>query len=241
MAVFRRGSIKLFFGGNPSLKGYWSFALTNQVDESGNGNHLGLNGSIPRVPGPSGGGRFISGANNWYSAMDIGSTMSILVWVKLTSADALARIYARGPTTGCGPSSQNFNISPSNIGSSVGCESQPADSINCPLNKWVFAAFTVFVGVNGSKRYFNGKLTSARDWGTTQSLGSGNNEIGAIWSGNVHYWSTDAHFSEMALFDRILSPAEISAYYKWAIGAKKGPKLVIEYTAPVKPGMLLVF
>jgi len=231
--IYRRGSIKLFFKGDPALKGYWSFALNNQPDESGNGNHLTVNGSIPRVPSPFGGGRLISGSGNWYTAPEIGSTMSILAWIKLTSSSSIAYIYHRGVKSGCNPSSQGFGLTSTEIFSGVGCENQPTDTIAAPLNKWVFVAFTVFQGTNGSRRYFNGKLTSVRNWGTTQSLASGNNEIGAIWSGGIHCFSTDAHFSEMALFNRILSPAEISAYYKWAIGARN--KSIFVISPPIIP------
>ena len=51
------------------------------------------------------------------------------------------------------------------------------------------------------------------------------------YSGSSEYFN--GQIDEVAFFSRILSPAEISAYYKWAIGARN--KSIFMIYSPITP------
>jgi hypothetical protein len=221
--IYRRGSIKQFFRGDPTLRGCWSFEQ-GAVDESGNNNHGTINGAIPAI------GRFgkclkFNGSSNYVSvphssSLNMSGGISMLAWFKTGGTNIYSGIiqkFVDSNNTGWGLSYHIDGNLRADFGNGSGYITVFSSGIDVRDNRWHLACATY----NGSnaKIYIDGRLRGSVSGSgyltnNTRSLGFGEDSDG----GSNRYFN--GYIDEIAIFSRALSPAEIFAYYKWAIGAR---------------------
>ena len=225
---FQRGSIGLFFRGDPTLKGWWNLGF-NSIDYTGNGNNgsdtnvlHGRNGFNPNIYGAyfNGSSSVVTVPNN--ASLNPGTgPFSISVWVMLFTTNTVAPIFDKHnavtfPYTGyvilLHSISPNIYFSVNDTAKTYGITS---NTVIVPY-KWYH-----IVGVrNGTSGYLyiNGQLDNSG----TVGGGSVDTTLNLIFGKYSNYNTfTNGIISEAAFFSRALSPQEISQYYKWATGVAK--------------------
>jgi hypothetical protein len=219
--IYRRGSIKLFFKGDPTLSRYYDLSTT--ADLSGRGKNLSVVGNGAKL---SGFGGFFdgSGAYNISETITYGDFTN-MVWVRIpvlnsgTGIDSIQQI---------GGGSNNNNII------TIGVY-QAGHSFAGRV--WHGAYLSGGYDLTGTKRiddgkwhlivqvrrggnhlgYLDGKLNVSGSIATT-GINPGQDALGYNRFYNAGYFR--GWIKEAAVFSRALSPVEISAYYNWAIGAR---------------------
>jgi hypothetical protein len=221
--IYGRGSIKLFFRGDSTLKGCWSFEQ-GAIDESGNNNHGTINGAVPAI------GRFdkcLKFTNSYVSipssdSLNITTAITIAAWIKpdnsTTESTILGKWYQNASNwsyvlyskSGSGGGFRLYNGSSNFV--------QLTDWSKSPtIGKWSFIVATWSNSSGVARVFLNGQLVGTQTNAFSTILITNN----PVWIGNEGYNNYFAGLiDEVAVFSRALSPAEISAYYKWAIGAR---------------------
>jgi hypothetical protein len=221
--IYRRGLIKLFFKGDPTLKGCWSFEQ-EAIDESGNNNHGTIN-NTQRSIGRFNTGMLFLGTSTSYvnipvsagSSLDFAgkNQITIMVWAKALSSVTV------NTDTFLGQDNAFFMRWNQNGGNNWGAGINNGTwielSIPGTLNKWTFLVMT-----------YNGSVVRFYKDGVLRNFVSTTGNITGSATKNITFGvfptATEQRFNgildEIAIFSRALSPSEISAYYKWAIGAR---------------------
>ena len=242
MAVYKRGSIKQFFRGDPTIKGY--YPLNSNRDESGQNSHLTVRGTMNwgkgkfNIASNQNGGYAVDAGRYDDNARGLGadSPITLMCWAAINSqpgADVggLLISMANGPVyfrweivykDGAGTKyvivdKNKFAVEVNSV------------SLQKTLSVGRFYLFALTFDGTNLKGYFDGKY-----FGSVVATGTGSNNYGNGFT--VHGgWSnaatiqngSDSKVEEATLFFRALSPTEIFAYYKWAIGVKKERKLLL--------------
>jgi hypothetical protein len=223
--IYGRGSIKLFFKGDPTLKCYWALD-GNSIDYSGNGN----NGTSFNVIYGSaysrfswGQGAYFNGSNSYIDAGNqaLGGNITVSVWVypKNISTDFAGfvnknnisgqRVFWFGQHANDG--ALRFGIYFDGVN-----ETYLDTGIVITNNKWYYLVAT-YDG-HYQKIYVNGRLVAASsDLNSVLPSRTSNYWIGRSTAPTPYF---SGYIDEVAVFSRALSLDEISAYYKWAIGAR---------------------
>jgi hypothetical protein len=220
--IYRRGSIKQFFKGDPTLLRYYD--LSTRADLSGKGKNLSVVGNGAKLSGF--GGLFDgSGAYSISETITYGDFTN-MAWIKTnilgtgTIIESISQI---------GGGSVNNNIAYIGI--------VETGHSTYPGRAWYGAYFSNNYDLAGTKRiddgkwhlivqvrsgsrhlgYLDGKLDVSGSIPTT-GANPGQDSVGYNRYYNVGYFR--GWIREVAVFSRVLSPDEISAYYNWAIGAR---------------------
>ena len=219
-----RGSIGRFFQGDLTLVGYWQLDGSS-IDNSGNGNN-GTDTAVSYSPAYSrfngGQGASFNGSNSYISTSfpGISNTNTVILWVNPGISQQLngTRILKIG-------SGANFEIACLNTtdphgfyigyynGSSTTLSAQTSNIY--PSNNWYCVIY--YFNNTTCGIYVNGVL-AVTGTGTSSSIGATTLYIG---SNLGTAWFYNGLIDEMAVFNRVLSPAEISQYYQWATSAQK--------------------
>jgi hypothetical protein len=217
---YQRGSIGLFFRGDPNLLAWWDFEQ-GSTDKTGNG-YTGTDTNIVYVPGKFGlAPKFNGTSSTITTTMNSGlnGDVTFMAWVNFASyADAthdryilcshvasysnywIALDLANGPQL-------NFEKydGTNNPGVRI--------NYNFPLNTW-----HLIVGVEQNKilyLYWDGRLLGQASDTTTSISTYSNLYIGSDAGNAASRWM-NGMIDESAIFSRALSPQEISQYYRWA-------------------------
>ena len=195
------------------LVGYWA-AEGDARDSSGQGHHGALENGVGFAPGVRGQAFSFDGVNDWIAtdhSFPNDQSHSISVWVKWqgrrsngwqevvswwNSDDAIPNRIFLGTT---GPTKEHARI---RFGD---------DWINVPgrlpLGEWVHIAATYDSGTNERNVYLNGDLSGSKidtqdaHFSTVMAIGRQGDYDGEYWCGLI---------DELAVYERVLSPAEIS-------------------------------
>jgi len=238
MAQFGRGSVRLFFKGDPTLVGNWSFdeeTGTIAKDLSGKGNNGTLTNGPLWVGGKFSGALSFDGVNDYVtmgnnSMLGPSNTITVMAWVKTPSS--FSGLVFPQIVTRSSSGSTGFNLyvvyeeatgntipyfsfilltTTGNWGSDWA-----RDTIPIAVNTWYFVVGMrdnngfVSIWVNGTLRAIDTAITSGSiNYGSTPEFAIGRKASGSYWRGII---------DEVAIFSRALSPKEIQSYYNWAIG-----------------------
>ncbi len=226
--IYRRGSIKLFFKGDPTLRAYYNLYSTADFSNSANkpltNNNVILSGE---------GGRFVPTLNSYlrYSSAIITSfPFTWIIWVKSpyklnSELGTNVSVLNQGGNPGAGTISPwlffnglNNRLDFGIYGSTNRVLSITSSTPDYPPNKWL-CIVAVARGVGDGDLFENGvRKTVNNSYSNQTPQWNSNFYIGA----NVAYndYKFNGFIKEVAVFSRALSPKEISAYYQWAIGAR---------------------
>jgi hypothetical protein len=250
--IYQRGSIKLFFRKDPTLKGYWPLN-GNSVDYSENGfngldsgvvykTYVGLNGWTIQAAYFNG-SAYITPTNIFSSTTS--APFSVGCWSRFFgfTSNTEQRAFNGNRYT----ADKGFDFSLYNNSGvpqfevSVGNGSAwivDFGTVNIPSSLWNSISsgnwFFVVVVVTSTSTtlYVNGFPLYQWTYGATTPVWGASNlqgVIGAIrgYDNNI-YARYRGVISEFFLFNRALSPAEISDYYKWAIGTRNKSVFVVD-------------
>lgn len=226
--AIRRGSVREFFGSDPNLKGCWSLD-GHARDESGNGNHGTLEGSIVPSDGRFRRGYYFDAVNDdikitHNASINVGaagSSYSICVW---------AACY--GNVGAFGDFLVGKALTIANIPNPVSLILTITNNVN--FHMYDASSNGYFVGSknvsdrlfhniwgvrNNNTLYllFDGKLVGIS---TYASIPDCSNTANMYFGNYTATPSTERFWGKMcecALFKRYVSPAEIAQYYQWAI------------------------
>jgi hypothetical protein len=244
---YQRGSIGLFFRGDPTLKAWYPLDGTpsNLISSSA---QLILYGSPAYYPDRKGGlsiGNF-SPSNVVYTT-DVAPlqvyNLTACAWIYMTSYSGnIINEQPRGTANdGRGYTivvNTNGTIS-GLIGNASGSFTSVTSVNAIPLNKWVFVTFTY--DHSALKIYINGKFEASYatnidisyadkpgSYGPnpqTFYIGIGHNAYDSSPTYAPDLWyPLQGRVAEVAIFSRALSSQEISQYYRWATSSR--PKLL---------------
>jgi len=227
---YQRGSIGLFFRGDPSLK-LWSPFDDNAADFSNYSHNGTIIGSVPFIPAKFNKGAFFSG--NTANYIDYGNPtdfnfgtgpFTLMLWVKFNSIGTFQFILDKhnsntNPYTGYEIILSSLNVFRFDV-SDTSTLYTLSGNIPIVANKWYLVAATR-EGTT-AKLYVNGILDvsgtcpgGSTDYATNLVCGKASNYNGYPVNGII---------DEVAIFSRALSSQEIAQYYKWATSPR--PKLL---------------
>ena len=242
-----RGSIGRFFQGDPTLKGYWQLwgssidnsgngykgTDTNVIygpGSVGNQNVICWNGrpntqnytTLPQIF-PAGSTQITMMA--WTNPLTPGYFGS---WgggkgTQGAGQNAIIATFTSDQTSGfcifhgCDTSTPSYQMCFSGFVRTTGGKVHIATPKIFPCGNWYFVALTANTSTGDFRLYVNGVL-QAQGSIATGTFGGTNGAIGGL-PGNPSpwYYYANALIAEGAMFNRVLSPAEISQYYQWAI------------------------
>jgi hypothetical protein len=219
--IYKR-SIKQFFKGDPTLSRYYALATT--ADLSGKGKNLSTVGGGAILTG-SGGLFNGSGAYNISESSNYGDFTN-MAWIKIS------------PSVSAGDGFIHCIGGDANVNNFVAIS---FISISHPTHPGKIDYEAIFSGnysLIGTKQvndgrwhliiqvrrsgnhlgYLDGKLDGST-WIPMVATSIGQDSIGYYRYNNSNYFR--GWIREVAVFSRALSPAEISAYYKWVVSPKK--------------------
>lgn len=247
LPAINRGSILEFFSGDVSLKGCWPLN-GNAMDWSGNGNHGTLSGNPSGTPSEAD-GRFHMGYRNDGGVRGSGSGSGQYISLpsgaslkNLTTATILCWYFPIA-----NPSTQNGGIyyeSTSNAGftrfglfhtttgnllavfrdSEISTGFTITETTPNWLGRWQFLAFTLNSANVLISLYRNGVVIGTEGTPKNGSTNSTPTDIamGAFVNASAgQVYEINGVIDETAIFNRELTPAEISQYYAWATSAPK--------------------
>jgi len=226
--IYKR-SIKQFFKGDPALKAYYNLYSTADFSNSANkpltNNNVVLSGD---------GGNFnpsLSAYLRYTSAITTSFPFTWMIWVKSpyklnSELGTGIGVLNQGGNPGAGGISPwlffnglNNRLDFGIYGSSDKILEITSSTTEYPPNKWI-CVVAVARGVGDGDLFENGvKKTVNNSYSSQAPRWDPNFYIGA----NVAYndYKFNGWIKEVAVFSRALSPAEISAYYKWVVSPKK--------------------
>jgi hypothetical protein len=134
--------------------------------------------------------------------------LTISAWIKPASTTA-GIIYFSGPKTGCSPSSKDLRTSGGKLQVFVGCGSTISSTGSLTTGSWAHVGW-VFDSNKKTTLYINGSLdTSAVDNASGQSMGTGNDMIGANYdSGSITKYFNGS-ISALQLYNAELTAKEL--------------------------------
>lgn len=224
MNIYRRGNIKLFFGNDPALRGYWRLN-GNALDESNNGNHGTGGGGVLPYFGKFGGAYRFDGVDDIITIPNSSSLQNLTVltmtaWFRIlsiTGGSDWNTIVMKGNYTNNGygflfqdtaiGGSGNLNMYIPGIGSL-------SISPRFSLNRWYCIVGTA--DSNARRIYIDGVLRASGAGGTVSPT-TANFAIGK----SVSDYPSNIIVCEAAIFSRALSINEVAGYYNWAIAQDK--------------------
>ena len=241
--IYKR-SIKQFFKGDPGLKAYYNLYSTADFSYLANkpliNNNVVLSGS---------GGNFnpsLSAYLRYASAITTSFPFTWIIWVKSpyklnSELGANVAVLSQGLNPGNGGispwlwfnSGLNGRLDFGIYGSSDRVLSITSSTPDYSPNKWL-CIVAIARGVGDGDLFENGIRKTVNNSYSNQTPGWNTNfYIGA----NVAYndYRFNGWIREVAVFSRALSPAEISAYYKWVVS----PKKYFVFTQPLNHRLLL--
>lgn len=205
------GRLKTVSSGN-SMFSFWRG--DGNANDSIGSNPGTLNGGTGFAAGAAGQSFLFDGVDDDVSAANAAnlnfgpaSPMSVELWAYRTSANAIQHIL--GKRSGCGASPANYQLAYASnqvfFGSFTGNEVGSGQDL--PLNTWTHIAAT-FDGAT-FRIYINGALAGA----SSGTLGTPNSAPFII-GGSGTCARFGGQLDEIAMYDRALSPAEISSIYQ---------------------------
>lgn len=162
------------------------------------------------------------------------SNLTIAMWVNPTALRDTSLVHW-GVQSGCFPSSQELLITQGRLEMFTGCGEAFRFSGATPLSvgTWQHVALTMDP-VGNAVLYFNGLQDAAGDARGGIPVSTGNDLIGATWSGG--FIPPELHFpgaiDELQIYNRVLSPTEIGELFddgKGRFGAVDGGGLLAGY------------
>jgi len=193
---------------------------THFLDESGNNNHGEKKNGVVSVSGGIRGtkaGKFdgIDDHVKLPSGMTPVNDFSVSMWVKVRDYNPGTGVYFIGPKTGCSPSVQVLTISHSNFKLifEVGCGSSLQGTTDILKDRWYHVVATVDGG-GLTKIYVDGKQEASGNPRGGQTVGSGNDMIGAIFDGGTMKGFLNGFVDEVLVYKRVLSAQEIQDLFK---------------------------
>ena len=227
---YQRGSIGLFFRGDPTLKLWLPFEEGNPADLSGNGNNGVLQGGISKNQGKIGDGLYFDGTNDYVSTTtqyNNPQTFSLLAWFRTSVASGKKIIGFENNQTGELSNHFDRHLYVGTDGKlyfgifGTACHTIFTSNIVTD-NNWHLAVGTF--ASNVMKLYLDGKFITSLGIGAAYNYSGwwriGSYKVGGGWvnSSNGYF---PGYIDEPSVFVRELSPQEISQYYQWAIGSPK--------------------
>ena len=245
---YQRGSIGLFFRGDPTLKA-WYPLNGRAIDESGHGYNGTIYGNVVPTPGKFGLNYYFGGTTSDYISCGsplIGDsgTFTILAWAKwIPGNDPYPSIYCEGNTSNGTPTIEVYYHDASRFfGFYYRDNNNVYGGIDAPINSatpniWHFGA-VVSESKSLRKSYFDGLLVGTNTT-TIGTLTFDNSTIGAFKRVSVGN-PMKGNIAEVAIFSRALSTQEIAQYYRWA--TSPGPKYtLISLPTPANSNFFLFF
>ena len=242
--AIRRGSIREFFGSYPNLKGCWSLD-GNMRDESGNANHGTISGNVVPYIGKFGNSYLFDGSSGYIYAvdspsLDIIDAITLGAWVKPDTLNAYHPIIGKTSTDTIVDYLLRIydGLHLQFVFYNGGYYYLNDTTTSIRSNIWTYVAVTY--DKQYIKIYVNGNIINQKS--TTQAMlpSAASLYIGYHLSvvGN-QYWK--GLISETVVFNRALSPAEISQYYQWATATPRkywlySPEIVAAGNLLVHPG-----
>ena len=225
------------FLNDANLQGYWRFE-SDGTDSSGNGNNLTAVGTPTHTTGRFNNGVDFEEASSQYytisdgsqTGLDITGDLSVSVWIKLEQLPSVAgsetfSFFTKDPVNGA-DRGMFWDILFTNNKMRFGYEDDASDSTRAESNiaftssdvgKWIHTAVTVDVssatinffinGVNTGSTYTSQLATSIKN--TTAPF-----DIGANYNNNSRKDFFDGMMDDFAIFDRLLTDAEIQEIYQ---------------------------
>jgi hypothetical protein len=232
---YQRGSIKLFFRGDPTLKGYWNLD-GNPRDESGSNYHGTVTGaSVVPMPRNRFKGNYLSylfkSASSQYIncgnvPVPSGNKLTVLLWLRINTVQnqwIVAKDTDTGRSFAFGLSSTKKFWSQIN-----GLGGTSTDNVEDIQSAKIYLLAYVYDGVD-VLYYINGKRDGKNNFGVTINSTATEFDIGRrAYPASESYF--DGILFQIGYFHRALSPTEISAYYNWAIRKRQSFYASIFYT-----------
>lgn len=226
--AIRRGSIKEFFGGDPTLKGCWSLD-GHARDESGNANHGTVTNAVPYI-GKMGG---LSYYFNAASKIEIANSASIQIaqtnavtfmgWVEpRQTTNRWEEIFDKANGT---QNSLRFSLA-YNVGWPYQyyflISKQGVIQINCTSSVYPVLGqrrliTCIFTGGSSGTNmfiYVDGALSGTASFNQTGCTDCVANLVIGVMYTSIQYMT--GIIDNFGMFKRAVSPAEISQYYQWA-------------------------
>lgn len=219
--LYKRGSIGLFFRGDPTLKAWWSFDNVLTQDLSNNNYHLTdetANGGTAPTPTvgllPNYRGVRFNGINQCYkntSLTNYGRSLTLMCWIQPTVV----------------PSTQVWLVGQNGASQLVIRSNGKVAFLSYLNSTWVYIEDPNVVDINQPsfyvatdngttfRLYKNGILVASANITGTYNNNSNSTCIGGYYSGGW-YQMYNGKMNEVAIFFRALSAQEIFQYYKWA-------------------------
>lgn len=221
-----KGRIAAFFGGDPTLTGYWQL-IANSNDNSGNG----VNGSDTSITYrfPSFGGRMAGAANfngsssliNMGNNFNVGtSDFAIMAWIRTTTFSSYRQIAGKSTAAGAGDWDFRLYNGTGKVELDI-FDSTTADTVDGNIfvadGNWHFVVGQRNSATGKLEVYVDGKFdnsvtSNARNSSTTKNFKIGTDDGAHFFFGG--------DIAEVALFSRALTPSQIAQYYVWAVKKK---------------------
>ncbi len=229
LALYQAGSAKFNTSqGNPVSKGligWWTFDgadLTDKVyDKSGQGNNGYIYNSATttmKSQGKLGQALNFDGVDDFIlppTGIVPVSNFTISMWIKPRSVSS-GTMYYWGPTGDCTPNSNEFDLVSGKLALITGCAGTIAQSTgSITANIWTHVLITITSG-NAVTLYINGVQDGT---GTRSTNSTGNDQIGAYWSGFARGNYYNGLIDDVRVYNRTLSTQEIKTLYN--LGASK--------------------
>ena len=233
---FQKGNIGVFFRGDPYLKGWWIFN-GDTIDYSRHGFNGTINGSLPIVSERNRTSYYFNKNSANYinlGDIDISGGITILMWVKCPNTVGSQGTWgwiSKDPIGSNG--NYSFRGSETDIGFSFYCGTGSNSYWNCPVpnfadNHWHLIGFSMTFGIGSSAfSILDGKpyqgSWSGNSGDATPLQNNTNVYVGRYvsYAGSYSYNPFEGYIEETAIFNRRITPAHISQYYKWATGVAK--------------------
>jgi len=241
------GSIGRFFDGDPTLRGYWQLQ-GNSWDNSGNGNNGTDTSVVYNQPGfrEGVGSAYFNGSAYVSQPLQSNNNSTWLFWMKYSTTSGIVGIH--GPINGSGNYNDRFFATDSNNKPYARKDTISGGNVAfspIPMNDGLWHHYAVVwanVTPGCVQLYIDGKLVSMDTKSTQFDPGVVGLYIGKTVSYSVaNNWKDSYRFTgnicDFAVFNRVLSPAEISQYYNWAISNPKRNTLIIDPSLLYNPAI----
>ena len=202
------------------IVGWWKLddgSGTAAVDSSGNGNNGTVSNSPTWTTGLVGGGLQFTGANQSITvpssgSLNVQSNFTVAMWIKMASANSPVLSTLMGKSLY--PSGWFWQESTTNSGAFLWCANNgyggPYSGAAIPTAAWVHMAS---VNSNGNVVFFYTNGVFNRSWSMVEAASTNTQPL---IIGNFQGWTsgwTNLVMDDVRLYNRVLTPAEISTIY----------------------------
>lgn len=213
------------------LVGYWKMdeSSGNITDSSGNSN-TGTNTSTTVVAGKFGNGRSFNGSTSQVALASemTNSTGSLSVWIN-TSAGGNNEVYSQGTSSGLDTSRIQFGVYSGKISLLVQVSTAVVLNVttNSTFNNGAWHLVTWVVGSSSNQIYVDGQQqavtystgsNTTQKWFSDVSGDTNTQEFGRLRISGTSYNWFNGTMDEIRIYNRALSPKEVSDLYNWAPG-----------------------